>query len=90
MTVLKRAKFKREKDREVEVDRQFSPETLALIAREAEQRVQKNEERKAQHTKAFVDDNALALIAMATGADLTDKTKKFSIPKKEKGLIIAR
>jgi hypothetical protein len=94
LDVIRRAIQDRDKDAEQSPYEQLNEKSLAAADKDASDFVSKTKEERKQKTKEFVDDNALALISMFTGADLSDKTKKFSVPSKYKqtqaGIIIPK
>lgn len=91
LEVIKKAKFLRDHDEEIALDRPLSDKVLASAARTTNNRIALKQAYADQKIKEFVDENALELIAMFTGQPLSDKTKKFSLPtnlKKENGIIV--
>lgn len=88
---LKRAKFLRDKDVEINLNAPLNDKVLASAAREANARIALKKLQIDERVKEFVDENALELIEHFTGIKLSEKTKKFSIPKhfkKENGIIV--
>lgn len=88
---LRQAAFDREKDIAVNVRAPLSDKVLASAAYVTNERIARKEAMADQELKDYVDENALELIEAFTGIKLSEKTKKFSIPKnfsrKESGLI---
>jgi hypothetical protein len=93
LEVLREAKAKRDADAKAQSPYEpLTKETLLQAAREADERAKLREELVSAKTKEFVDENALELIGMFTGVEMTEQMKKFSIPANfkttESGLII--
>lgn len=82
---LQRAKNLRDKDMFIDPTRPLSPDTLALIGRDTENKIQHHQELKDAQLAEFVDEHAAELIEKFTGQKT--KTAAFMLPKKEKGLI---
>ena len=94
LAMLNKARQARDADVHIPLDRPLSEQTMELVGRDANNRALKRAEYADDQMKQMVDDNALELISQATGIDLSDKTKKFSIPsgmtQKESGLIVPK
>lgn len=92
LEILKRAKYLRDQDKEIDVHKPLTVETLAAVGKKTRDEQVEREMKIAEKTAEFVEDNALELIQMFTGQRLSEKTKKFSFPsnmkRKESGLIV--
>lgn len=91
LKVIKKAKFLRDHDTEIALDKPLSAEVLASAARVTNNQIALKQEKADAKMKEFVDENVLELIAMFTGQPLSDRTKKFSLPTishKENGIIV--
>lgn len=80
---LRRAKHLRDKDVEIPLDQPLSEETLALLKQNTVNEQKRLKAAKEERIREIVDENALEMIAAVTGADLSDKTAKFSLPKRK-------